>query len=121
MTLQPSEKLFLQTVGRFVAERIAERLMPLSAQIDELKSEVRELKSQVRELEEGGIKYCGVYQKAANYKRGDCVSYDGSMWCAITDVNAMEVPGPSNCWQLAVKHGRDGRSRRDADAGVNAA
>src|SRR5690242_497594 len=104
--MQPSEKLFLQTVGRFV-QRIAERLMPLSAQIDGLKSEVRELKSQVRELEEGGIKYCGVYQRAAVYKRGDCVTYGGSMWCAMVDVQPMAKPGEAECWQLSMKHGRD--------------
>jgi hypothetical protein len=113
--MQPSEKLFLQTVGRFVANRIAERLMPLSAQIDGLKSEVRELKSQVRELEEGGIRYCGVYQRSTDYRRGDCVTYAGSMWVAITATRPMEAPGKAECWQLAVKHGRD------ADAGANAA
>src|SRR5262245_31937183 len=57
--MDTSQKAFLQTVGKFVAQRIAEGLMPLSAQIDQLKSEVRELKSQVCELQEGGIKYCG--------------------------------------------------------------
>ena len=113
--MQASEKLFLQTVGRFVVQRIAERLMPLSAQIDALKAEVRELQSQVRELEEGGVKYCGVYQRAAIYKRGDCVTYDGSMWVAITAAKPMEVPGKAACWQLSVKHGRD------ADAGATAA
>ena len=112
----PTEKLFLQTVGRFVAQRIGERLLPLQAQVDQLTAEVRDLKSQVRELEEGGIKYCGVYQRAAVYKRGDCVSYGGSMWCAIADVQPTELPpGKSDHWQLSVKHGRD------ADAGASAA
>lgn len=120
--MTPDEKNFLQTVGRFVQQRIkawtapiTERAVKLQAQIDQLQLQVRELKSQVRELEEGGIKYCGIYQRAAVYKRGDCVTYGGSMWCAVTDVQPMEWPGKADCWQLSVKHGRD------ADAGVNAA
>ena len=113
--MQASEKLFLQTVGRFVAQRIAERLIPLAAQIDGLKAEVRELKSQMREVQEGGVRYCGVYQRAAEYRRGDVISYDGSMWVALRSTDPMEIPGKSACWQLSVKHGRD------ADTGATAA
>ena len=104
-----------QTSACAPAAFIAQRLMPLQAQIDQLELQVRDLKSQVRELEEGGIKYCGIYQRAAVYKRGDCVTHGGSMWCALTDVEPTDAPGKADCWQLSVKHGRD------ADAGVNAA
>lgn len=109
--MQASEKLFLQTVGRFVAER----LKPLHMRILDLENEVRELKSEMRELEAGGIKYCGVYQRAACYKRGDCVTHGDSMWVAITGVPPTQAPGTAECWQLSVKHGRD------ADAGASAA
>jgi hypothetical protein len=101
--MQPSEKLFLQTVGRFVAER----LRPLHARILDLENQVRELQSEVRELEAGGIKYCGVWQKACSYKRGTCITHAGSMWVAVTDVQPMQAPGADQAWQLAVKRGRD--------------
>src|SRR6478672_12929894 len=98
--MQASEKLFLQTVGRFIAERykqwaapVEQRMLLMQGHIDRLQQQVSELKSQVRELEEGGIKYCGIYQRAGEYKRGDCVTHGGSMWCAIADVQPMQSPG----------------------------
>lgn len=104
MTMQASEKLFLQTVGRFVAER----MKPLQLRI-------AQLETQVRELKEAGIRYCGTYQRAIDYKRGDLVSHDGSMWIVVADAaKALEIPGKSPSWQLCVKAGRDARDHRDA-------
>jgi hypothetical protein len=68
---------------------------------------VAPLKLRIAELEKGGLKYCGVYQRALDYKRGSLVTFEGSAWCALVDTR--EVPGRSNSWQLAVKAGRDGR------------
>lgn len=108
--MQPSEKLFLQTVGRFVVER----MKPLHARILDLENEVRELKSEMRELEKGGVRFCGVWQRAMDYKRGSMVTHDGATWTVVADeAKAMERPGTSQAWQLCEK------SRRDA--GANAA
>jgi hypothetical protein len=55
-----------------------------------------------------GLRFCGVYQRAAEYQRGDAVTADGSLFIALTD-NPQGDPGGSNDWQLAVKRGRDGK------------
>lgn len=68
---------------------------------------VEPLKLRIAELEKGGVKYCGVFQRALDYKRGSLVTFEGSAWCALVDTR--EVPGKSDAWQLAVKAGRDGR------------
>lgn len=68
---------------------------------------VAPLRARILELEKGGIKYCGVHQRALDYKRGSLVTHEGSAWCALVDTR--DVPGKSDAWQLAVKAGRDGR------------
>ena len=57
--------------------------------------------------------YRGVYRPETSYERGDTVSFGGSIWCSKTDT--CEKPG-NGCkdWQLACKHGRDGRDGRSA-------
>jgi hypothetical protein len=57
--------------------------------------------------------YRGVYRPETSYERGDTVSSGGSIWCSKTDT--FEKPG-NGCkdWQLACKHGRDGRDGRSA-------
>ena len=57
--------------------------------------------------------YRGVYRPETSYERGDTVSFGGSIWCSKTDT--FEKPG-NGCkdWQLACKHGRDGRDGRSA-------
>lgn len=43
-----------------------------------------------------------VFKSGAAYKRGDCVTYGGSYWCAKCDTE--EPPkGPSNAWRLVMK------------------
>lgn len=68
---------------------------------------VEPLRARILELEKGGVKYCGVHQRALDYKRGSLVTHEGSAWCALVDTR--DVPGRSDAWQLAVKAGRDGR------------
>ena len=89
-------QVFLPTVGKFVA-----------AQVAPLKDEIAKLKAQVAEIQEGGVKYCGVYQRGNEYQRGQLVSADGSLWCAIANAKPLEIPGKAACWQLAVRAGRD--------------
>lgn len=46
-----------------------------------------------------------VFRAGAAYKKGDCVTYGGSYWCAKSDTS--EPPrGPSNAWRMVMK-GRD--------------
>lgn len=55
----------------------------------------------------GLMQYREIYQ-AGKYEMGDVVTYDGSMWVAIRDTDA--VPGKSADWRLAVKRGQDGKN-----------
>jgi hypothetical protein len=88
-----AHKEFCKLIGKFVGEQ------------------VNPLKKQIAELEAGGIKYCGVYQRAIQYRRGDVVTYDGSMFCAVGNPPLGESPNQGLNWQLAAKRGRDGRDR----------
>lgn len=91
------EKIELQrALATFVEERVALAIKPL--------------RERVIEMEKRGLNYCGVYQKAAVYRRGDVVTESGSMHVAIADViDPSEAPNGSNKWQLCVKRGADGR------------
>ncbi len=51
--------------------------------------------------------YRGVYRDGDGYKKGDTVTWGGSIWIAKEDGNNHPRDGTS--WQLAVKAGRDGR------------
>jgi hypothetical protein len=107
MTMQASEKLFLRTVGRWVAARFKKEIAPLIERIDQLETQVREQKAQVRELQTRGVRYCGIYQRAMGYERGDCTTHDGAMWVVIADeAKPMEAPGKSAAWQLCWKAAR---------------
>lgn len=85
-------KLFLQTIGRFVG-----------AQVKPLQEEITALKAQIAELQENGVRYCGVYQRALTYKRGDQVTFDGARHTALRDIRPCEAPLKSDGWQLSDK------------------
>jgi hypothetical protein len=126
--MRTSEKtLFMQTVGKFVVQKIAAMLSPIDERINKLETalaaqikwadietlinaRIETLAERIEALEMHGIRYVGVYQRAADYKRGDVVTYDGAMWVAIMDAPPNEIPGHSVCWQLSVK-GPDPRTR----------
>lgn len=55
--------------------------------------------------------YRGVWREGT-YKRGDWVTWGGSMFLAIAATDSK--PATSEDWRLVVKHGQDGRDRRDA-------
>lgn len=113
--MEASEKLFLQTVGKFVKQWCA----PLQAKVDVLVGNVRQLElradglqKDVTHLEKRSVpEYCGVWREGS-YQRGDEVTHDGSRWIALADTTTK--PGTANNhWQLTVKRGRDGKDGRD--------
>jgi hypothetical protein len=53
------------------------------------------------------LKYCGVYDEAKPYTPGNMVTHSGSIWHCKSACQGQKPPG--HCWQLAVKHGRDGK------------
>lgn len=57
--------------------------------------------------------YRGVFSEAANYERGDVVTWGGAMWHCDADPVEGEAPGKpvegAKGWTLAVKRGRDGK------------
>ncbi len=88
--------------GKIDAEKIA---MQAYAGMVRLFDVMRALLDRVEHVEERGVRYRGVYQRSEDYKRGDLVTFEGSMWHATRDT--IEEPGASKDWQLAVKKGRD--------------
>jgi hypothetical protein len=84
-------KELLPTIGRYV------------------EAQLKPLRERIAALETKGIKFCGTYQRAAEYRRGDVTNYEGAMWVATCDTPPQEVPGKSVCWQLSVKsmNGKD--------------
>lgn len=87
-------KVLLPTIGKFV------------------EAQVKPLRERIAALEMHGIKFAGVYQRAAEYRRGDVVSFDGAMWVATCDTPPQEVPGKSVAWQLSVKSFDNGKRNR---------
>ena len=57
----------------------------------------------------------GVYRAGMIAKKGDCVSFGGSMWVAQVDTEAK--PGEGDDWRLAVKRGRDGKDGKNGTNG----
>lgn len=74
--------------------------------------ELEELRKRIAELEaRPQMKYCGVFEDDRAYGPGEFVTYGGSIW-HCRSAAAGGRPGSSSSWQLAVKHGRDGRDAR---------
>lgn len=55
--------------------------------------------------------YRGVWAQGS-FEKGDCVTYDGSLWVAQKETN--EAPATCQDWKLAVKRGRNGKDLRDS-------
>ena len=87
----------LKQIGKFIG-----------AQVKPLHVEIAQLKERIAELEMTGIKFVGIYQRAAEYRRGDVYNFEGAMWVATCETPPQEVPGKSVCWQLSVKSERQG-------------
>jgi hypothetical protein len=84
------------------AEFEADKLRCLVARIDaDLAEKLDALESRIRSIEDRGLKYCGVYQRASTYQRGDVTTHKGALWICLQPT--FETPGASDSWQLAVK------------------
>ena len=55
--------------------------------------------------------YRDVYQPGRKYYPGDCVTFAGSVWHCFEETSDRPNEAGSAGWKLAVKRGRDGRSR----------
>lgn len=78
-----------------------------------LVEKLNELEDRIEQLEAGGIKYCGTWQRAQDYRRGDTCTHAGSLWVALKEAPSGREPGSDAAfWQLAVKRGRDGKDAR---------
>ena len=73
-----------------------------------LAKRIKTLELNMREVQEGGIRYCGTFQRAITYNKGHMVTYAGSLWASLHDNNT-DSPGNGKTWQLAVKAGKDAR------------
>lgn len=89
-----------------LADLIAETV---KGETEPLKARVADLEARVAEAETKGIVYAGVFQRAADYRRGSVVTHSGCAWVAIKDTQG-EAPGAGESWQLMVKAGKDARS-----------
>ena len=78
----------------------------MNTRIDPIVKQLAELQARVNAIEDRGIKYTGVYQPAAEYVRGNLVTFAGSLWHANTATRS--VPGKDATWTLAVKSGSRG-------------
>ncbi|AJC80947.1 hypothetical protein IE4803_CH03791 [Rhizobium etli bv. phaseoli str. IE4803] len=88
--------LSTRCVHALVASSIASTAMKLNA-----------LSARIAILEEAGVKYVGVFQRAASYGRGDTVTHAGSLWVALRAVPVGTAPGTNSVfWQLAAKGGK---------------
>ncbi|MDX0415211.1 transposase [Sinorhizobium medicae] len=72
-------------------------------------AQIADLTKRLDALEAGGIKYCGVWQRAASYAKGSIVTDGGSAWVALKNTEDGDKPGDASSWQLMVKAGRNGR------------
>ena len=88
MTPEDQQEL-IRALAVFVKERVEQACAPL--------------RERIIELEKRGLSYCGVYQRAAVYRRGDVCTHDGSMFVAVADVAPNQVPGQGGVWVLSVK------------------
>ena len=73
------------------------------------------LETRVAELEaRATLDYKGVWNPQTEYRRGDCVTRDGSIWhCQRNDNTGMRPGSEGDGWRLAVKRGADGKNGRD--------
>jgi hypothetical protein len=74
-----------------------------------IKALCRHIETLELRLDEPALAYAGVHQRALGYRRGQAVTFKGSLYIAINGTEPGDVPGESASWQLAVKAGRDGK------------
>lgn len=108
-------------LSEFMAKTLApvfESILKRFARIEERAAETERRSAQrVQRLEErmaaaSGLRYLGTHDPGEVYEPGDGVTCGGSLWVARSRTSSK--PGTDATWQLAVKHGRDGRDARGA-------
>jgi hypothetical protein len=60
-----------------------------------------------------GMQYHGVFVPGKTYEKGDCVTYDGSVWHCDADMTPARPGNGVADWTLAVKRGQNGRDGKD--------
>ncbi|WP_054910474.1 hypothetical protein [Pseudomonas sp. NBRC 111135] len=70
--------------------------------IEVLESELKGLSIKADAIEERGLKYCGTWQRAMDYRRGDCVTHKGSLWTALKATSQAPEEAATD-WQLSAK------------------
>lgn len=65
-----------------------------------------DFEKRIKAIEDGGIRYCGVFQRAATYEKGSVITDGGCAWIALHKVEGVR-PGEGSAWQLMVQKGRD--------------
>lgn len=104
-----TQKAVLAAAGRYIRKLLGPievRLQLLESTIGDLRKMMEaavDLDNRVKSIEDRGIRYRGIYQRSDDYRRGDLVTHQGSMWHAIRETR--EEPGMSIDWQLTVKKG----------------
>ena len=96
MNLEAKEN-FIEAVAMFVDHEIKKRMEPLEKKIVELEALPK-------------LRYCGTWSDDKTYAEGNFVTHGGSVWHCNAKSTA-RMPGNSDDWVLAVKHGRDARER----------
>ena len=97
-------KAFGREIVELVKGYVDRVLAPRDARVVALDARLKAVEECVNKIDGRGIRYCGVYQRAQFYERGDVVTSAGGCWIALRDVDPTEAPG-SAAWQLAVKGG----------------
>lgn len=91
-----------EAFGKAMGEIVREVKEALVSQINQLKGEVESLSRRLESAEERGMKYCGTWQRAMDYRRGDCVTHKGSLWTALKATSQAPEEAASD-WQLSAK------------------
>lgn len=86
-----------------------------------MSGEIKALKNRLSEIEAKGVVYRGLFNASEDYKRGDLVTWGGSIFHAtrntqgITPQHSEGQKPLDHPWQLAVRKGRDASNRNNGD------
>lgn len=75
--------------------------------MEEMAERVERLEAGLQDLTDHGIRYVGTWKRDIRYRRGDCVTRDGSIWRALQDNTGDPPDYSASLWELVVRKGRD--------------